>query len=194
MKVKLTNPDMRKLLKLPDLKLPKYWSPIINLANGYSRATRPENVGSMTSLMGEFNGGSVEEWEEFYNKKHPSAISSAADTIKKMLYKMNNDHIDLKAVKSWVIDLIINKTYVGLNVQEAILAKISKEENLPYRQSTITEESVGIDGFIGNVPISIKPTTYKNNNLLENIECYIIYYEKKSTGIDFQYTKKNLKK
>ncbi len=47
------------------------------------------------------------------------------------------------------------------------------------------EESKGIDGFIGNIPISIKPDTYKTKKLLrENIDAKIIYYKKTKSGLD----------
>jgi hypothetical protein len=62
------------------------------------------------------------------------------------------------------------------------VANIKKEK---YRLSIIEEESKGIDGFIGDIPISIKPITYKiKNSLRENIEAKIIYYEKTKNGLN----------
>ena len=47
-----------------------------------------------------------------------------------------------------------------------------------------SEERKGIDGYIGSVAVSIKPTTYKTKNALrENIGAKIIYYEKVKDGI-----------
>ena len=57
-----------------------------------------------------------------------------------------------------------------------------------YRLSESTEESRGIDGFIGTTPVSIKPTTYKTKSMLtEQIEVTIIYYEKVKDGIKVYY-------
>ena len=54
--------------------------------------------------------------------------------------------------------------------------------------ATPQEESKGIDGFIGDIPVSIKPITYKTmSRLQENIEVRIIYYEKLKDGIRVEY-------
>jgi hypothetical protein len=51
------------------------------------------------------------------------------------------------------------------------------------------EESKGIDGFIGDIPVSIKPSTYKvKGSLPETISCKVIYYEKIKDGIVVDYS------
>lgn len=83
-----------------------------------------------------------------------------------------------------VEDLVLEKTFVGLRFQEVILKKVADIQKDEYRLATAQEESKGIDGFIGNNPISIKPTTYKTkNSLRENIDAKIIYYEKTKNGL-----------
>ena len=52
------------------------------------------------------------------------------------------------------------------------------------RLATPQEESEGIDGYIGDVPVSIKPSTYKlMNHLQDKIDVKIILYEKKDDGV-----------
>ena len=64
----------------------------------------------------------------------------------------------------------------------------NKRKGLPYRSSTPEEESEGIDGYIGEMPVSIKPITYKTKNMLpENIDVKMIYYEKVKDGIKVEY-------
>ena len=88
-------------------------------------------------------------------------------------------------VKEWVRDLVIDKTFIGLKFQEAILKRVAKMKKLSYRLSNPQEESKGIDGFIGDVPVSIKPITYKTKNMLsEKIEVKFIFYDKKKDGIN----------
>ena len=59
---------------------------------------------------------------------------------------------------------------------------------LDYHLSDFTEESKGIDGYIGKIPVSIKPDTYKMKSALqENIEVKTIYYEKVKNGIKVDY-------
>ena len=53
-----------------------------------------------------------------------------------------------------------------------------------YRLATPDEESVGIDGYVGNVPYSVKPDTYKTmGRLSETIAVKMIYYTKTKTGL-----------
>ncbi|MCK4829491.1 MjaI family restriction endonuclease, partial [bacterium] len=50
--------------------------------------------------------------------------------------------------------------------------------------ATPQEESKGIDGYIGDTPVSIKPRTYKlMKHLQDNIDVKIILYEKKHDGV-----------
>lgn len=82
---------------------------------------------------------------------------------------------------------MIVKSYIGLHFQQAILKKIAEIKNLNYRLSLPEEEAKGIDGFIGNIPISIKPETYKLENAnLEIINVIVIYYKKEQNGISFE--------
>lgn len=53
-------------------------------------------------------------------------------------------------------------------------------KKVSYSLSNPQEESKGIDGFIGDIPVSIKPITYKTKNMLnEKIEVKFIFYEKR---------------
>ncbi len=63
------------------------------------------------------------------------------------------------------------------------MKKLAKRDSKKYRLSSPSEESKGIDGYIGTDPISIKPTTYKVKHLPEQISVRIIYYEKKKEGL-----------
>jgi hypothetical protein len=87
-------------------------------------------------------------------------------------------------VRRWVRDLVIVKTFIGLRFQEAILKRIANEFKTHYRLSTPEEEGRGIDGYIGDVPVSLKPTTYRSKGMLpEKIEADIIFYEKTKDGL-----------
>ena len=119
--------------------------------------------------------------------KYPNAINKATDKIMPMIenFKEAINKIDKEIVKKWVDDLVIDKTFIGLKFQEAILKRIAKMKNKSYRLSTPQEESKGVDGFIGELPVSIKPITYKIKDMLnEQIEVKIIFYEKKKDGIN----------
>ncbi|MFI3285792.1 MAG: MjaI family restriction endonuclease [Rikenellaceae bacterium] len=189
-KIKLTTKEALSLIAPRQLQLPKYSSQIINLANQNAQGTRPKVVGQMSELIQALGNGSIEEWEENYTKTHPTAIDEATDKIYNMieLFRISINQIDRSIVQSWVKDLVIDKTYIGLHYQEAIIKKIAKDKNTTYRLSTPSEESQGIDGYIGDDSVSVKPITYKSMNLLpESITVKIIYYEKRKDGISIEY-------
>lgn len=190
MKIKITIEEIRKYLDIENIEFPKYISPLINLANQYAQGTRPKVVGQMSELIQEFEGKTLQEWEEWYLKKKPDAIKDATEKILHKLNELKNviDNIDRETVEKWVRDLVIVKTFIGLGFQEAILKKGAEIKKTKYRISEPQEESKGIDGYIGEIPVSIKPYTYKSKpELPEHIGIKIIYYRKIDDGIEVDY-------
>ena len=123
------------------------------------------------------------------NRK-PDAIRNATEKILLKLKELKNalNKIDRATVEQWVRDLVIVKTFAGLRFQEAILKKGAEIKGTNYRLAEPDEESKGIDGFIGDIPVSIKPHTYEVKSALpEHIETKIIYYSKIDDGIEVDY-------
>ncbi len=84
-----------------------------------------------------------------------------------------------------VKDLVIVKTFVGLKFQEAILKQVASHTGKSYWTSDPAEEAKGIDGYIGDHPVSIKPQSYESKQMLpESIGVQIIYYDKVKDGIN----------
>jgi hypothetical protein len=190
-KVKLTNKDIREALEIPSPSFPKYVSQIINLANQNAQGTRPRVVGQLTDLIQEVSGKTLDEWEQWYLQRYPDAIKTAKEKILSMLENLKDamHNIDENMVSVWVKDLVIVQTFIGLQFQEAILKKAAEIKGVDYRLSEKTDESKGIDGYIGNIPVSIKPETYKvKQSLSETIAAKIIYYKKVKNGIEVDYT------
>lgn len=191
MKVKLTNKDIREALEIPSPSFPKYVSQIINLANQNAQGTRPRVVGQLTDLIQEVSGKTLDEWEQWYLQRYPDAIKTAKEKILSMLENLKDamHNIDENMVSVWVKDLVIVQTFIGLQFQEAILKKAAEIKGVDYRLSEKTDESKGIDGYVGNIPVSIKPETYKvKQSLSETIAAKIIYYKKVKNGIEVDYT------
>ncbi|MBI2446835.1 MAG: MjaI family restriction endonuclease [Parcubacteria group bacterium] len=187
MKIKIKNEELIKELVGEIKNFPKYTTQLINLANQNSQGTRPKVVGQLSELIQECPSKTYEGWKKWYLGKHPKAIDDATEKINQMIEKLKEavKLIDKPMIKSWVEDLVLEKTFIGLRFQEAILKKVAKIKNTTYRLSKSEEESHGIDGFIGKIPVSIKPMTYKTKGMLkENINVGIIFYEKKKSGLD----------
>jgi uncharacterized protein YukE len=190
LKIKITNEEIKKYLNILTPDFPKYVAPLINLANQYAQGTRPKVVSQMSELIQEFEGKTLKEWEEWYLKKKPDAIKNATEKILQKLEEFKNslNKIDQATVEQWVRDLVIVKTFAGLRFQEAILKKGAEIKGTNYRLAEPDEESKGIDGYLGNIPVSIKPYTYDvKASLPEHIDVKIIYYKKIKDGIEVDY-------
>jgi len=169
---------------------PKYTTQIMNLANQNAQGTRPKVVGQMSDLIQEFPGKTYDEWVTWYLSRMPDAIEQATKRVSAMVENLKSaiQLIDDSLIREWVEDLVFTKTYIGLRFQEGILIKIAGRKGQSYRLSTPEEEAKGIDGFIGDKPVSIKPITYKTKKMYgEEIVVEVIYYEKKSNGLEVTY-------
>ena len=189
MKIKLSFGEMRDILEAPAPSFPKYVAPLLNLANQYAQGTRPKVVGQMSELIQDFQGRTVEEWRAWYLRRYPEAIQAATNKLLDMLgrFQAAMQRIDSEVVRRWVEDLVIFKTFLGLRVQEAILKKVAGLRKTSYRLSEPHEEAKGIDGFVGDTPVAIKPETYRTKpELSETIECEIIFYRKTDNAIEIE--------
>ena len=190
MKVKISIKEIRNYVDIDTPEFPKYVNPLINLANRYAQGTRPKVVGQMSELINEFEGKTLSEWEKWYLEKKPEAIKNATEKILQKLKEFKNslNKIDQAMVEQWVRDLVIVKTFIGLRFQEAILKRGAEIKNTSYRLSEPDEEARGIDGYIGETPVSIKPHTYDAKaSLPEHIDVKIIYYRKIDGDIEVDY-------
>lgn len=163
----------------------------MNLANQNAQGTRPRVVGQMSELIQEFSGRSFDEWSNWYKNKYPTSIEVATDKVFDMVQqlKLAIEKIDKDLVRNWIEDLVIVKTFSGLKIQEIILKKVSLLKDAPYRLSAKKEESEGIDGYIGEMPVSIKPVSYKTMmSLNEQIDSQMIFYDKKKDCILIEFS------
>jgi len=163
----------------------KYIGSVINLANSFSQATRPKNVGQLSDMIQNFRNvnceHSVETWKNYYceNIGIEKIEKASAKNWEYIQYiKENLDKLTKEDVYSWTYDLIINKSFDGLQIQLDVLELSSGGK--PFRLAKPEEESQGIDGYIENEPVSIKPKSYKKTieSGKENIPYRIIYYTK----------------
>jgi len=194
MKITLKNEEIVYLNGGDTLDLPKYTSQIMNLANQNAQGTRPKNVGQLSDLFPEYenqtNDPSISEWKTWYSLKYPEAINAATEKVYNQVLQLNKAIIliDKSMVHSWVEDLIISKTFNGLYLQKAILTKMAEIEKKQFRLSTPEEEAQGIDGYLDDEPVSIKPDIYQHMNALsEVISVKMIVYTKKKDGIVISY-------
>lgn len=191
MKVKLTAREVQSLLGGETPEFPKYASQIISLANQNARGTLPRVVGQQPELIREFPGSTLTEWQDWYQDRFPDALGEATTKIYAVLEQLRSalDLVDEEMVRRWVDDLVLVKTFIGLRYQEAILKKVADQKGQTFRASTAEEESRGIDGYIGSLPVSIKPESYRAQALLlpERVDIGMIYYTRLKDGIALEY-------
>jgi len=189
--IRLSEDEREELVADIDPEFPKYTTQIMNTANQNSQGTRPATVGQLNEIIEEYKeqypDGDFEDWRQFYFENYDGGenIEEATDKVFDMVVKMREaaEEIDREMVNRWVKDLVLYKTYTGLGRnEEAILKKLSEEYDLSYELGTVEDESKGIDGYLGNQPVSVKPITYKQKaRLQEDIDAPIVYYEDYST-------------
>ena len=190
MKFNISNAELSALNDITNPEFPKYTSQLINWANQNAQGTRPKIVGQLSDLFPECQASTynvaISDWKEWYTEKYPGAIEEATDKIFNQVENLKEaiKLIDKSMVRKWVEDLVISKTFSGMYVQRAILAKISDMRKEPFRLASPEEESKGIDGYVGDTAYSIKPVTYKTmGRLSESIDIKMIYYSKKKSGL-----------
>ena len=190
MKYTLKNENIENYNESDSFSFPKYTSQLINWANQNAQGTRPVVVGQMSELVPEFMASgeeiTIENWRKWYVERYPDAFEKATDKIYVQVQNLRNaiPLIDREMVERWVEDLVIAKTFNGLYVQKAILASLAERKGTTYRLATPDEESVGIDGYVGDVPYSTKPDTSNTmSRLSETIAVKMIYYTKTKTGL-----------
>ena len=182
----ISNEEVAEELVGETKTFPKYTTQILNLCNQNAQGTRPSVVGQMSELVQECPYKTYREWRQWYLSRKPNAIADATQRIKTMVGNLRVAIvlIDDNMIKTWVEDLVIAKSFTGLHFQQAILSRVAKMKRTTFRIASPDEESKGIDGYIGQEKVSIKPETYKSKlGLPESIRIPIIYYEKLKDGV-----------
>lgn len=170
--------------------LPKYSSSVINSASGYAKATRPANVGQVSDEIQifrndpNFPGHSLADWKKWHIQRHENgkgierAVDEAWDKFQTVLQSLST--VTKEDVKNWMEDLVYQKTYDGLMVQNAIIEAIANELQVSWQLATPEQESPGIDGFINGYPVQIKADSYRQTGKKHNeeITCPVVYYKK----------------
>ena len=82
---------------------------------------------------------------------------------------------------SWRSDSVLSTRLGSNDIQEAVLRKLGELYDEEITPATAEDESKGIDGYIGDQPVQVKPATYKDN-LQETIDVPIVYYDENKSN------------
>ena len=177
-----------------------YHSSFLNTVNKDAHSSRPETVGSLaTDLFPKYIEQATEpspaDWKRHYKNGHFEQYENGLKKFKEQFEKEKkaiNDITD-EDLTNWYDDLLFNKTFSGLYVEDAILKDIASKKKKSYQKSSSSEESKGIDGYIGDIPYSVKAESYKDSAAknTETINAKMVYYRytedenKKNTGVEY---------
>lgn len=194
---KITVAEIYKASDVAPPDFPKYTTQLMNLANQNSQGTRPKVVGQMSELIKESNPESFEEWKRWYTERHPEAIERATAKIADQIEKLKTaiEKIDKALIRDWVGDLVLLKTAEGLLIQQAVFKHLSEVTGRPHRSSMPLEESRGIDGYIGEAPVSVKPETYRSKTSVkqEQIDAVMVFYKKTKKYLHIVYNEEDFR-
>ena len=168
---------------------PKYTTYLLNPAINLSQSNRPHVVGQMSDIVEEFRQehpeGTFEDWVNYYKEEYDGddRLEEATEMAYPMVEKMRKafEQIDEEMTRQYLRDLVLFKTYEGFDIQEAVLKKLGEMYDVEVHRAEAQDESKGIDGYLGDQPVQVKPVTYKDN-LQENIEVPIIFYDENKSN------------
>lgn len=161
--IKITARTFQSVTRRNRCDFPLYSKPILNIATQNSKATHKNVVGSMKEQWMEFlatRGRSVDEWEAWYMANGGQLkIAAATDKLYAMLQKMPIDHalFTRNLALAYILDLVINKTHYGMSGEYHAVLAAAAHFAKEHRFSTAEEESQGIDAWIGDRPVQVKP-------------------------------------
>lgn len=143
---------------------------------------------------------SLSEWEKWYKRHYPDALKKATDDAWKKFQEVRDklSEVNRDQIEAWERDLIINKTYSGLMVQDAIIKHIAKELDVKSRLGDTNDEQKGTDGYINEIPVQIKADTYVQSKFQERFDkdIVMITYHKdpRTKDIAFSYDPEDFNK
>ena len=193
MKYRLKNEQIEYYNETESPQFPTYTKDFINLANRYSQATRPKNVGQLSDIFPDFlvtsDEKDIDSWKNWYETDNPGKREAAINRIEGhlKLFKEALECVNRELIETWIDDLMFAKTAEGFYFQRAILSHLAELNGEEYRMATAEEESKGIDGYVGDVAYSVKSESYKKdkNFLQEEIPAKMIYYKKAKKSVSF---------
>lgn len=140
---------------------PLYSTQLLNIAAQNAKAF--SYVGFVKDLWAQFRAtgqpDTLEAWEAWYrNTQGMEGIDEATRRLCEMRDKMQLHHLSDELCRDYIEEVVFNKTHMGMGGESAAIQAAANYFKLPFSLSTTKqEESQGIDGYIGRVPVQVKP-------------------------------------
>jgi len=160
--IKLTAKNYRGVVHRQRREWPKYSTQLLNVAGQNCKVFDVKKVGSAKETWLEMRSqgirGTFENWCNFYNSKpFVHNIPAQAQKLYEMIQKMQVGGITLEMCEDYIKEVIYNKTHMGMAGEEMAVEAVGQHLGKTVRFSTAEEESQGIDGWVGEIPVQVKP-------------------------------------
>ena len=179
---------------------------LLNKPLNDSGANRKKVVGDMPKLVDEFSklpevlncktsNEILDKWEEFYTEKQPTGIQDATKILFDFFIRIQSVSFTLSGCnmpedlrktyrdmcEAYVRRLILIQTPFGLLIEKMILTNLSSYLGIKYVKN-FNEEAKGIDARIDDIPITVKPESYKGDGIATGT---MIKYGKEKDNLSF---------
>lgn len=178
--LEITSGEVDALNTIPLRRFDTYVPSLLNKINAWAKATNKENVGHLNELIIIHGNSGYAKWRRYYLKSHKKKLDRAVTLIAQKLKNVKKalNSIDENTMTAYVEDLVLAKTYRGFRIQQLIFKEIKKQYHVRFKPATTKDESKGIDGYLNDEPVSVKPVSYKKQTQLqESHDIPIVYYK-----------------
>lgn len=163
-----------------------YVRPLLNLANQYSHATRPAQLGISTSeeskrFQDQHDQPAPSDWRAYLNDEYDmdAILDEATDQMQEKIdeFRAVLDNVDRSVIRKWLKELIYQKSFEGHAIEERVMLEAANHYGVRFERNTKSDEQDGIDGYLGGQPVSVKPVSYfDKNELPEHIDVPMLVY------------------
>jgi hypothetical protein len=186
--VEITIDDTEVYDSLPTFNWEKYqkgYMGILNNAYNQSCNAGTKTLGNMSEITSEFEGGSYEEFLEYYYQQHNgverkrSAMKRMAENLIKRVRAVGGDVPREDAInwsKKYIESMLVN-SYRGFIDEERAIELMADELGEQWSVADSSEESEGIDGYIGSRSVQVKPSSYSDIDINSFDADLLIIYE-----------------
>jgi transcription elongation factor Elf1 len=156
---------------LPEFEWEKYqrgYMGILNNAYNQSCNSGGKTLGNMSEITSEFDGGSYDDFIDFYYENH-NGKQKRTDAIKKMSENLikrvraiggelsKDDAIDWS--RTYIQSMLVN-SYRGFIDEARAIELVAEDIDESWNVADPEMESDGVDGYIGGQSVQVKPTSY----------------------------------
>lgn len=161
--IKLTAKHYKDIAQPVRRQWPKYATQLLNIATQNSKATHAKTNGSVKEMWLKMRSkginGTLDNWTKFYQQERGGEqnLIEAGQKVYAMLQKMGIPWITEEMCIDYIKELVYNKTHMGLGGEEMAIQAVARYYGKTYRFSNAKEEAQGIDGWVGDKPVQVKP-------------------------------------